>query len=287
MDKTEFDLHADVERRHWWFTGRRRIMQELIRELAGEGATVVDIGCGTGANVGSLAGDYRAIGVDASPYAIEHAQRGFPAVEFHCTVDDVLLAELVTQAQVVTIMDVLEHVPDDYEMLSKLLSYAQPGTQFLITVPANLSLWSKHDEVFGHYRRYDAGQLAGVWADLDVECRLLSHFNSRLYPLVCLVRSRKRQREKMADTHDSDLKIPMAPLNAALRAVFSGESRKLLRAMRRKKNMPYRQGVSLLAVLRRGSSDISPRTRPSDAPPDYFDPVGNKYLMPKEGDYVR
>ena len=288
MDKAEFDLHAKVEQRHWWFTGRRHIMQQLLRQLSppGEGHTVVDIGCGTGANIGSLAEEYKAVGVDASDYAIEHAQKTFPNVEFHCTTDSAVLAEIVSTANVVTIMDVLEHVPDDYEMLSQLLSASREGAHFLITVPANLSLWSKHDEVFGHYRRYDADQLAAVWAGLDVECRLLSYFNARLYPVVRFIRGRKKKREQGTDAHESDLKTPMAPLNVALHSVFAGESRKLARALRHDIPMPYKQGVSLLAVLRRGADEIAPRSRPEDAARDYFNPVSKQYLNSEEVSHV-
>jgi 2-polyprenyl-3-methyl-5-hydroxy-6-metoxy-1,4-benzoquinol methylase len=284
MDKAEFDLHADVEQRHWWFTGRRNIMQRLLREIVppGEGKSVVDIGCGTGANIASLAGEYRAVGVDASPYAVEHARRAYPDVEFHATTDDAELARLVSAASAVTIMDVLEHVPDDHAMLSKLLAAARPGTHFLMTVPANLELWSKHDEVFGHYRRYTGEQFAAIWAGLDVECELLSFFNARLYSIVKMIRTRKRRREEATDSHESDLKIPMMPLNAMLHRIFAGEGGKLARALREHRQMPYQQGVSLIAIVRRGPGEIVPRTRPRDAVSDYFDPVRKEYLTPEE-----
>ena len=288
MDQAEFDLHAEVEQRHWWFTGRRRIMRSLLHEIVPPkgNKTVVDIGCGTGANIASLSGDYHAIGVDASQYAIEQARSAHPDVEFHATIDDEVIASLVSQAAAVTIMDVLEHVPDDHEMLSKLLSAARPGTFFLITVPAHLSLWSKHDEVFGHYRRYTREQLEAVWAGLDVECRLISFFNARLHPIVRMIRSRKRQREEATDTHQSDLKIPLAPLNAMLHRIFAGESRKLVRGLRGQQEMPYANGVSLIAILERGSREIVPRTRPAAADRDYYDPVTKTYLNREEEAHV-
>ena len=292
MEKAEFDLHASVEQRHWWFTARRQIMTRLVHELVPPGRatevdkatdpnkthTVLDIGCGTGANIAAMAQEYRAIGVDTSKYAIEHARQLAPRVEFHCTSDQARLAELVNQASVITIMDVLEHVPDDYAMLSQLLHAARPNTHFLLTVPANLSLWSKHDEVFGHYRRYDANRLESVWSGLDVECRLLSYFNARLYPIVRSIRQRKKKKEQGTNSHESDFKIPNAALNAVLQTIFAGESRKLVSALHSGKRLPYRQGVSIVAVLRRGEGDVAPRTRPADVTPDYYDPVGKRYL---------
>ena len=158
MQLAQFQLHADVEDTHWWFAGRRMVMQHLVRQVLppSKGLTVVDVGCGTGANIASLAGEYDCVGIDPSDDAIEFARSRFPGVRFVCghVPDD--LGEVMCEARLVLLMDVLEHVPDDYEFLSKLMAASAPGTQFLVTVPANPSFWSEHDESNGHYRRYDA-----------------------------------------------------------------------------------------------------------------------------------
>ena len=80
------------------------------------------------------------------------------------------------------LMDVLEHVPDDFAFLSELLAASSPGAHFLITVPANPSFWSAHDESNGHYRRYEPDRLGRLWSGLPVTTRLLTYFNARLYP---------------------------------------------------------------------------------------------------------
>jgi SAM-dependent methyltransferase len=279
MDATQFDLHADVEQRHWWFTGRRQIVRALIEKLAPpqQQKVVLDVGCGTGGNIASLADAYTSIGVDTSAYAIEHARRRFPNVEFHCTSSDQEVAEFVPRADVITLMDVIEHVPDDFALVSRVLSAARPGTHVVITVPADLALWSGHDEVFGHYRRYDRERLQVVWESLPVTCRLLSHFNARLYPVVNLIRRAKRKRQQQSGEHTTDLKIPAAPLNWMLHGIFAGESRRLVKLLEQPQREPYRHGVSLLAVLRREPGEIATRTRPADAPPDYYDPVRKEY----------
>lgn len=281
MQKTEFDLLADIESRHWWFTGRRQIIQVLLNYFVppAKQNLVLDFGCGTGANIASLADDYRVVGLDSSEFAIEHARRSFPNVEFLLTSGDEQHFDQVEQASAVTIMDVLEHLPDDYETLSRLLDAASPGAHFLITVPANIALWSKHDEIFGHYRRYSLEGLRRVWEGLDVECRMISYFNARLYPIVRSIRERKRKQGD-ADSYESDLKIPAPPLNALLHAIFAGESRRLLRAVQEPGVIAYPQGVSLVAVLRRGDGPIGVRRRPVDAEPDYYDPVRREFLCP-------
>ena len=72
MQSAQFQLHADIEERHWWFVARRRILRAIVEQLVPPSpeATVIDIGCGTGANLASLADHYRCIGIDTSPEAM-------------------------------------------------------------------------------------------------------------------------------------------------------------------------------------------------------------------------
>ncbi len=80
MDVDRFELHAAMEDRHWWFLGRRHILQSLIHQLppVGAGKRVVDAGCGTGGSVGALQADCATAGIDVSAPAIELAPRRFP-----------------------------------------------------------------------------------------------------------------------------------------------------------------------------------------------------------------
>ena len=103
---------------------------------------IVDVGCGTGGNLAALGRRYRCVGIDTSVEAVELAQRRFPQVQFIAGRAPQDLGELAAQAQLFLLTDVLEHVPDDYVMLSELLAAACPGSHFLVTVPADESLWS-------------------------------------------------------------------------------------------------------------------------------------------------
>ena len=100
------------------------------------------------------------------------------------------------------------------------------------TVPADESLWSEHDESFGHYRRYDRARLEGVWAGLPVTTLLVSYFNSRLLPLVRLVRAWNRRRGRAAGRAGTDFWLPSPPVNALLTAIFAGRGRTAGRALR-------------------------------------------------------
>ncbi len=108
------------------------------------------------------------------------------------------LGELARQARMFLLMDVLEHIRDDFQLFSKLLAASAPGCYFLLTVPADESLWSEHDESFGHYRRYDKERLQKVWDGLPASALLFSYFNSRLLPIVRAVRKWNRVRGRAA-----------------------------------------------------------------------------------------
>jgi SAM-dependent methyltransferase len=275
MHSAQFELHAEMENRHWWFLARRQIVRRLVREVVPplRGMTVVDVGCGTGANIEALAGEYRCVGVDASEEAVLLARRRFPHLRFVAGEGPQALGSEIRRARLVLMMDVLEHVPDDFAFLSSYLAAAEPGTYFLLTVPADLALWSAHDVSFGHYRRYDIERLRAVWAGLPVEAVFTSYFNSRLYPLVRMSRLRSQRRGRPCGSAGTDFTLPRWPVNRALQSIFAGESRRLVRLARGTTPVGYRQGVSLMALLRRGSGTIEERVKPVELAADYWDPV--------------
>lgn len=252
MQSAQFQLHADIEQRHWWFVARRQIIRRIVGEILppSPNAWILDVGCGTGGNIAELAADYRCIGVDTSPEAIELASKRFPHVKFLCGTAPEAVVDWLPQIRIVLLMDVLEHVADDLGLLSRLVLAATPGTYFLITVPADPRLWSGHDVAFGHYRRYEPEVLQRLWLDLPVQPVFMSHFNSRLYPLVKLKRSISRRRGETGGLAGTDFRLPSRPVNRVLQRIFAGESRRLIGALRHECE-GYRSGVSLIALLQR------------------------------------
>jgi SAM-dependent methyltransferase len=250
VDPALFDLNAEIEQSHWWFSGRRQIMGSLLDEvMPSRSGVVIDVGCGTGATIASLSDRYECAGIDPSEVAIDHARRRFPGVNFLHGAGPGGLGDLATRADAFLLMDVLEHVEDDRELLFEVVELLPPGGHILITVPADMRLWSEHDVSHGHYRRYDPQMLRAVWHGLPVTERLVSHFNSRLYPVVRVLRALSKSRGHAGGEGRTDLSMPIRPANAALRRIFRGESRRLVRAL--DSSAPgYRRGVSLIAVLR-------------------------------------
>lgn len=274
MQTPQFDLHAQIEQQHWWFVARRRIMRTLIEQVLPPDpeTMIVDVGCGTGANLAALADDYRCVGIDTSADAIERARRRFPQVQFIQGFAPQDLGDAAEQARLFLLMDVMEHVGDDFALFSELLSAASPGSYFLVTVPADESLWSPHDESFGHYRRYDDQRLAAVWTGLPVTVLLQSYYNSRLYPVVRTLRTISRLRGKSAGSAGTDFSLPRPRVNALLERAFFGEANVLTSVMRGV-GRGYRRGVSLVALLRRETGPVEVRNKPESIAPDLHVPA--------------
>ena len=260
MQRAQFELHAAIEQRHWWFVARRRIVAALVRELVGDhNPVVLDVGCGTGAKAAGLATDLRCEGMDTSGDAIELAREHWEGVPFHhADVLDPTFA-LPDELGVVLLMDVLEHIKDDFGFLCGLVERLPTGAHLLITVPANPGLWSRHDEAFGHHRRYTTESLAAVWRGLPVTSRLLSPYCSALYPAVWTVRTALRPFAGAFGEADTDFRMPPAVVNAALREVFASEQGRLLRLLRGETSRAFPFGSSLVAVLRKeGTGGAAP-----------------------------
>jgi SAM-dependent methyltransferase len=273
MQSDQFQLHAEIEERHWWFRGRRSIVRRLLAEIAppGTGRRIVDVGCGTGANIASLTDAYLCHGIDPSAEGIELARKRFPEVRFTCGLAPAAFGPEERDADVMLAMDVMEHVPDDFELASSLLATLKPGGHLLITVPADESLWSPHDENFGHYRRYTRERLERVWRDLPVAPVLISFYMARLLPAVRTIRGLNRLRGRAAGAAGTDFTMPPAWVNHGLERTFAGESSRLVSAMN-EPGRAYRSGVSLIAILRRGPGMIEPRSRPADVALDRHQP---------------
>lgn len=287
MQAQQFQLHAEIEERHWWFVARRKIMRSVVEQLLPSSAniapadrpTVIDVGCGTGANIAALSERYHAVGIDTSADAIRFAAERYPGVDFRGGFAPDDLGDCLPQAKLVMMMDVLEHVPDDFQLLSSIMAAASPGTYFLLTVPADLTLWSPHDEAFGHYRRYDLDRFRQLWQDLPVTERMAVPFNTRLYPLIRFIRHWNQRRKQSTGASGTDFDVPKPWTNAALRTIFAGERRRILRSLDGQGNQASQGSVSLMAVLQRGEGAFAVQEKPAEAI-DYFDPVAGELVNP-------
>jgi SAM-dependent methyltransferase len=236
---TEHELTAMIaaDERHWWYRGRRRVLDAVLAGLpVPRRARVLDAGCGSGRTLDDLARYGSVTGVDLSPVAARAARRrGHDAVVG--PVESLPYPEATFD--LVTCLDVIEHTPDDRRSLRELARVTKPGGRLVVTVPAHPALWSAHDEANLHYRRYTRRALveAAVTAGLDVVRD--TYFNSAVLAPAALVRLGRRR----GDASRSELAITPRTLDGLLELPLRAEAAILRRGGR----VPA--GLSLLAVL--------------------------------------
>ena len=175
---------------------------------------VVDVGSGTGGNVAIFAGKRCYVGIEPSRDAIMLSCRRFPDERFICASPwDKNAEEVISQANLVLLTDVLEHIEDDRGFLSRIVSLLSPDAVLLITVPAERALWSEHDISLGHYRRYEWEEFSKWMIGLSMKIHLLSTFNTRLYWPIRILRTWRFYRGASCGKGGTDLVMPPWRLN--------------------------------------------------------------------------
>jgi SAM-dependent methyltransferase len=241
MERQAFDRMAELDGAHWWYVARRQILSELIKRSVRlpAGGKILEIGCGTGHNLEMLSGHGHvdAVELDDDARSLASTRLGRPVLAGK--LPDIA-DEIGDRYDLVTLLDVLEHIPDDKGALAGTIRLLKPGGKLLLTVPANPWMWTAHDAVHHHHRRYRKREVARLAREAGFEIDLLSHFNTLLYPPIAAVRLVGKARNK----EESDDRMPSAPVNSLLNRIFAAE-----RSLIGRVPMPF--GVSLAAVLRR------------------------------------
>ena len=241
MERKVYEQMAQLDSRHWWFTARRRILDGIIERIVKppKGARILELGAGTGHNLAMLSrfGAVEASELDPVARELASDRLGRPVVE--CALPDLSMFPAGAY-DLIALLDVLEHVPDDKGSLKAIRGLLKPGGALLVTVPINPWMWTAHDVAHHHQRRYRKQEIRKLALDSGFEIDLLSPFNSLLFPPIAAV----RLVGKITGKDDSDDAMPSGPVNAVLDRVFGLE-----RALIGRVPMPF--GVSLVAVLRR------------------------------------
>jgi SAM-dependent methyltransferase len=238
MDRIVYDRMAAHDSTHWWYRARRDILADYLARYGGlpEGARILEIGCGTGHNLPMLAkfGSVEAIEIDSAARAIASERLGRP-------VGDAPLPELPGIERgaydLIAVLDVVEHIEDDVAALKAMGECLKPGGKILIAVPAHQWMWSAHDVVNHHHRRYSKKTLATAIAKAGLKHNGLRWFNSLLFPLAAASRLAGR----ITGKDDSDDSPPPAAVNALFERVFRLERHLVGR-------LPLTPGVSIVTL---------------------------------------
>lgn len=245
MRPSELDKMFELEDSYWWFVARRRLILTLLKRrppaTTESKPVILDVGCGTGATLQGLSQYGRVVGLDSSRHALGRCRRRGQRELAQARGENLPIAD--ASADVVTALDLLEHIPDDAAALREFARVLRPGGILLVTVPACPFLWSEHDEALDHLRRYRAARLRRIIADSGLLIERLSPLITFLLLPIAMLRVLQRLRHRKSGPQTA-LIVPPKSVNSLLTKLLLLENRWLLRF-----NLPV--GVSLMAVARK------------------------------------
>jgi SAM-dependent methyltransferase len=246
MERHVYDRMAEIDRDHWWFVGRRKILTALIgrwRPKAGP-LRILEVGCGTGSNIAML----QQFGTVDAVEPDDHA-RAFAANRTGIAIKGGYLPDVALEDghyDLIVLLDVLEHIPDDKGALIALRPKLAPGGRLMLAVPAMPSLWSGHDVAHHHQRRYTRRTLEAVVRAAGYRILRRTAFNTLLLPAIVGVRWFNRLLGREGGNED---RIPSRPVNRLLGWLFGAERHAAVRGL-----LPAGVSLALVAVPDGGST---------------------------------
>ena len=244
MEKRPYEDYRQLEEIHWWYVGRQKILSQLFQQeiVPRHNERALDIGCGTGFCTRIVATVADAV------WCVEMADEMIEMLKHKITNVHIIqgLWPDVTVDQtfsLVTLFDSLEHIEDERAALKKIESVLEPGGVVVMTVPAFPFLWSEHDVISGHKRRYTKGSMeAAIGASTGLTILRLTYFNTLFFIPIVLVRLIKNALKVQKSR--SDIFVLPKALNNALAWLFGSEG-----ALLRWVNFPF--GASLLCIAQK------------------------------------
>ena len=247
MKSDEYKKMYELEDLYWWFIGRRKLVKWLLQEHTpnGKESRLFDLGCGTGLNVSTFAKEYKTFGSDISQEALSFCRERNIGGLLSCSADAIALRD--ESVDVVTALDVLEHVREDLPALREINRILTPGGKLIVIVPAYGFLWSEHDEALHHYRRYVARELRAKLTASNFEVERSTYFIAGLFFPILFFRLWQGLRRTSIEASVS-YRMPPAWINRMLVWILDIE-RSLLDHF----NLPF--GVSLVVVGRKPNGE--------------------------------
>jgi SAM-dependent methyltransferase len=244
MRPINYRVMFDVEDDHWWFVGRRAIALSWIQDAIegqeyGPTRQVLDIGCGTGATLDHLGRFGEVQGIDVSPLALGYCrERGHERVICASATD---LPFATASFDLVTALDVIEHLDDDLQGLREIERVLRPGAPAIVFVPAFDFLWGPNDDQSGHKRRYRLAELRRQVEHAGLVVERISYANTAMFVPIWLGR---KLLTLLGRSGQAENEINHPVINRVLARLFSFETVWL-----RRHRLPF--GVSIVCAVRK------------------------------------
>jgi len=241
MEKGEYAKAYQLEEKNWWYAARRSLVLGLLEKYSCvKNPLVLDLGCGCGKTIEALRrAGAKCTGVDFSSEAISFCgQRSINAKKM-----DVLDIIFEDRFDVVIALDLLEHVENDQLLAEKMFKALKPEGVLLVSVPAFNFLWSHHDTICHHKRRYRRKQLCCLLKKAGFEEKFSSYWNFSFFSPSAALKIGKRILLKKSSK--SDLFNAPAPINSAMNFILGLENALITTGI----SMPF--GTSVFCVAKK------------------------------------
>ncbi len=243
MEEYVYQEMAEVEKTHWWYKARREIIKSELQKLnLPNNAKILEVGCGTGGNLDMLAEFGEVVGLEPNEFARKYIKETKKIQVESCYLPKKLPPLKAEEFDVIAMFDVLEHIEEDEETISCLKKYLKKNGYFILTVPAYQFLWSHHDVINHHKRRYVVKELVTIAQQENLTILKKSYFDFFLFPLIFALRTFHTLLGKKVEY----AKMPNRLLGYLFYKIFSME-RILLKYLR----LPF--GVSIMFVARKNN----------------------------------
>ena len=242
MQEIVYHTNYELEDSYWWFLARNVIVRNLIFKFCSlkSGDEVLDVGCGTGGFAKFLSEYYDVLCLDTSSLALEYcSKRGLKKL-YNMTLGEFPKSD--NNIKAILMLDVVEHIEDDNKVIKEVFDALPSNGYFISTVPSYQWLWSKHDEIHLHYRRYNKNNYNELLLKNGFQIDYSSYYNFLLFfPAVI-----KRLFDKILKIKDNNKPIDeMTPMmNRIFHKIFSFEEKLL-----GKISLPF--GLSIITIARK------------------------------------
>ncbi len=221
MGPDEYKYMYELEEYHWWFVTRRNLLIHLIKSLKISFPTILDVSTGTGANLVVLSKLGNAFGIDISEKAVEFCRkRGLKNV-IQSSAEKIKYRK--EAFDIVTCLDVLEHVSNPLEVLIELKRVLKNKGKIIITVPAFRILYSQHDEALCHLRRYEKSSLLSDLHEAGLNVKKIGYFFFASFFIVAPIRIMKKFLVPSQKPYSDTTAFPPKFLNEFLKFLFKIE----------------------------------------------------------------
>ena len=239
MENKIFQKMLKLESSHWWFVARRKIIQKAINNLdLPRNIRILDAGCGNGDNLSLLSTFGDLVAFEKNEYALKTAKSKKIGEIYKAELPDKLPNTIKTNFDLIVLLDVLEHIDDDSKSLTTVRKLMNNKGIILITVPAFQWLWSEHDVIHHHKRRYSKSKLREKLDSSGFRIKYISYFNTLLFPFALVERIGQKI---FFPSNPEILELPNNKINFLLEKIFSLEA-----IFMNKISLPF--GLSLVAI---------------------------------------